>query len=305
MKINGVDVPKIDKKPENVVSYTQFSMFQQCPKRWELTYARKLRKDEPSIHALFGTAVHHAIQEWLSARFKGDDYNIIQSFSDRMLYEFDKSVERHGEPFSSPDELVEFHTDGVEILKYLDGRLLRYFNPRKYDFVGYEIPILLAPVESRPNVRLISYLDLVFTEKRSGNHYIRDIKTSTRGWNMYHQSDAIKLAQLILYKYYYSKMFGIDLSKIKTDYLIVRRKIEDTYWGRDRVQEFSPPQTEKSIMKVVGDFEHFIETCFKPNGEPNLDIMYPAIAGTSKRNCRFCEFEGDDSLCPKKDRRVS
>ena len=35
------------------ISYSQLSMFSECPQRWKLNYIDKLTESEPSIHLLF------------------------------------------------------------------------------------------------------------------------------------------------------------------------------------------------------------------------------------------------------------
>ncbi|HCT53773.1 MAG TPA: hypothetical protein DF712_15080, partial [Balneola sp.] len=49
---------KEDEKKKARISWSQFSMYRTCPHRWELNYAKKLRKFIPSIHLIFGTAMH-------------------------------------------------------------------------------------------------------------------------------------------------------------------------------------------------------------------------------------------------------
>ena len=51
------------------ISYSQLSMFSECPLRWKLNYIDKLRVSEPSIHLLFGTAMHEVIQTWLEVMY--------------------------------------------------------------------------------------------------------------------------------------------------------------------------------------------------------------------------------------------
>ena len=51
------------------VSYSQFTMWANCPKKWKLTYMDGHKEDEPSIHLLFGTSMHETIQEWLKTLF--------------------------------------------------------------------------------------------------------------------------------------------------------------------------------------------------------------------------------------------
>ena len=47
------------------ISYSQLSMFSECPLRWKLNYIDDLSISEPSIHLLFGTAMHEVIQEFV------------------------------------------------------------------------------------------------------------------------------------------------------------------------------------------------------------------------------------------------
>ena len=54
---------------ERKISYSQFSMYSQCPKHWELAYAKNLRTYSQSIHTIFGTAMHETLQHYLTVMF--------------------------------------------------------------------------------------------------------------------------------------------------------------------------------------------------------------------------------------------
>ena len=60
---------KIDYETEKTVSFSQFHQYYQCPHKWYLTYVRKLAPYQASIHALFGTAMHETMQEWLDKMY--------------------------------------------------------------------------------------------------------------------------------------------------------------------------------------------------------------------------------------------
>ena len=51
------------------ISYSQLSSFENCPKQWYLTYVKNLAPYKPSIHAVFGTAMHETIQTWLDVLY--------------------------------------------------------------------------------------------------------------------------------------------------------------------------------------------------------------------------------------------
>ena len=55
---------------ERKISYSQFSMYSQCPKHWELAYAKNLRTYSQSIHTIFGTAMHETLQHYLTVMYE-------------------------------------------------------------------------------------------------------------------------------------------------------------------------------------------------------------------------------------------
>ena len=47
------------------ISYSQYSMWAQCPHRWKTAYIDDKREFKESIHTLFGTSMHEVIQAFL------------------------------------------------------------------------------------------------------------------------------------------------------------------------------------------------------------------------------------------------
>ena len=47
------------------ISYSQISMYNDCPLRWKLKYVDKVSISESSIHLIFGTAMHEVLQHYL------------------------------------------------------------------------------------------------------------------------------------------------------------------------------------------------------------------------------------------------
>jgi hypothetical protein len=44
------------------ISYSQISMYNDCPLRWKLNYVDELKIRESSIHLIFGSAMHEVLQ---------------------------------------------------------------------------------------------------------------------------------------------------------------------------------------------------------------------------------------------------
>ena len=54
---------------QKTVSYSQFSLYAKCPRRWELDYLQNRRVYEQSIHTIFGTAFHTTLQNYLTVMY--------------------------------------------------------------------------------------------------------------------------------------------------------------------------------------------------------------------------------------------
>ena len=55
---------------EKAISYSQMSMFLSCPHKWSLQYRDGYYTSEQSIHMTFGTAVHEAIQHYITTIYE-------------------------------------------------------------------------------------------------------------------------------------------------------------------------------------------------------------------------------------------
>lgn len=291
-----------------VISYSQFSKFNACPKSWELRYIKKIKRDEPSIALVFGNALHETLQYMLCLLYeKGvkawENYDYVNEFRHCLKTEYIKSYKQYSNAhFSTQEILLEHYKDGLEIIKYIKKKRTAYFSTRNIKLIGVEIPIYY---DVGKGVYLLSYLDLVFLDKRDKEITIIDIKTSTKGWNQYDKADKNKTGQLILYKEYFSKQYKVPIEKIKIEFFIVRRKINpDSEWPMKRIQEFIPPSGPIITKKVLNNFERFVQSAFTENGKYNVDFEYEAIAGIGDTNCKFCPYKDDHELCPPAKRQV-
>ena len=51
------------------ISYSQYSMWAQCPHRWKTAYIDEQREYSDSIHTMFGTSMHEVIQTFLTVMY--------------------------------------------------------------------------------------------------------------------------------------------------------------------------------------------------------------------------------------------
>jgi len=272
------------------ISYSQLSMFSECPQRWKLNYIDKLRVFETNIHLIFGTAMHEVIQTWLEVMYNdsiknANKLNLEQRLHDKLIEGFKKAKEEEGKEPCTLEQLREFFQDGVNILDFVKKRRADYFSKRGYKLIGCEVPI---EVDLKKNVKIIGYLDLVILDEFHNTITIYDIKTSTQGWNKWMKKDENKTQQLLLYKQFYSKQYNHPIDKIEVEYFIVKRKLwEKAMFPQKRVQKFAPASGTVSMNKVAKRLNTFIDLAFDEKGER---ISENIVSTPSKKACRWCEF---------------
>ena len=283
------------------ISYSQYSMWKKCPKQWALQYRDGHKKYTPSVHTVFGKALHEAFQHYIQVMYDtsaaaADREDILELLKDKIREHYqDEYKKNKNQHFSDPGELSEFYQDGVEILNYLKKHRGKYFSKRGWHLVGIETPILMPPMQYNPNVLFMGYLDIVMYNERLNKFKIIDIKTSTKGWKLdYVKKDEDKQFQLILYKKFFAEQFGVDEKDIDIEFFITRRKVyEGGDYPQKRFQMYSPPSGKIKISRATQAINGFIKECFNGN-EYSQKEMDP---NPSKWNCTFCAFKDDKKLC--------
>lgn len=306
--IFNIKTKPVDFKTEKIVSYSQYSTYSSCPKRWALRYIDKEKEASESISFVYGTVMHNILQLFIKTMFtetlkKANQLDVNQLLFDGLREEYLERVKVNGSHFSSATELSAHYTYGCEILQYFKKHRAKYFSTKNTKLIGIELPISTSAFSTHPNTRLECHLDLVLYNTVIDKYSIIDFKTSKRGWNDWAKKDKFKTNQLVLYKKYFCELYNIDINKVDVQYFILKSEIdENSLWPQKRIQEFSPSHGKVSINSVYKDFEKFVTTCFKPSGEYNTDIQYPALAKKAGYNCVFCPYVDREDLCPKQKR---
>lgn len=287
-------------KENSSVSYSQFLTYKTCPHQWYLKYIKKLGEYTPSIHTVFGTALHEVVQTWLTVMYEKTvkeamEMNLAEELQTRLrsVYIKEKAKYKHGD-FTNAQEMQSFYEDGVLILDYLKKHRGEYFITKNTYLVKVELPIVQ---ELRTNLFFKGFIDLVLYHELSKTYTIIDFKTSTSGWNQYAKKDEAKTSQIVLYKEFFSKQFNINPDEIFVNFVILKRKIpanpEYAKMGK-RIQEFAPPSGKLKRGQVIRELTQFVDNGFDDKGAP-IDKEY--VKNASKSSCMFCEFKTNKHLC--------
>jgi hypothetical protein len=288
--VREYEVEKYDTKENKNISYSQYSIYSTCPHQWYLSYPKKLAPYTPSIHTVFGTALHETVQNWLDVLFNesvkaSNEIDLPAYLMDRLKKTYKKERFSNGNNFTTPAQLQEFHNDGIAILDYLKKKRAIYFSTKGTYLVGVEIPLIQ---KLKPGLYFKAYLDLVFFNEVTGKYLILDIKTSTKGWSDYEKKSDTKISQILFYKEFFAQQFGTDVDSINVEFFIVRRKIfEGGEFVPKRVQQFRPASGKIKRGQVMSGLNRFVEEAFNNSGEY---IEKDFTKNASKNNCRFCPF---------------
>jgi hypothetical protein len=277
---------------EKNISYSQLSMYTQCPKKWALQYRDGHKVREQSIHMTFGTALHETLQMYLNVMYnqsavKADELDLETDFETRLRDCYAEAYKQNkGEHFTDAQTLREFYSDGVEIINYLRKNRRKYFSKRGWWLVGCEVPIVLAPNPHLPRVKYMGFLDVVMYNETTNKFIIIDIKTSTRGWNDKAKKDKSKQHQLVLYKKFFAQQYNVPIDNIDIEFFIVKRKLyESQDFVIKRIQQFRPPSGKTSVNQATKSLNEFLDNCFTSEGYNEKNM--PAL---TNNNCKWCPY---------------
>ena len=299
--LQNITIPEINYGFQKNISYSQMSMYRKCPHQWATQYKEGNKRYNPSIHLVFGTSMHEAIQHYLDVMYDksvaaADRIDLDEYFNEVYVKEYKKALKtNNNEHFSSAVEMREFYDDGITILNYFKSKRGAYFSKRKTHLVGCELPILIPPNPAFQNTLYMGYLDVVLYNENTDKFTIIDLKTSTRGWKDKDKKDEEKQYQLLLYKEFFSKQYNIPIENIEIEFLILKRKLyENLDFAQKRIQSFKPAAGKIKLSRANRAINEFVNECFTTTGEYKERSFDKR---PSKWNCSFCVYRDDDELC--------
>ena len=285
------------------ISYSSFSTYQKCPKLWDLQYRQKTIPFVQSVYTIFGTAMHETVQTWLETMYYGKVKTANEMNLDKLLYDNIVKAYKSAKAINKgaiiegtyPEKreldqttLTLFYNDGKNILNYLKKKRTEHFTTNTMQLAGIET---LLYQDIKPGVKFKGLVDLVFYHPNSDSWTIMDIKTSTSGWNDTAKKNPNLTAQVVLYKEYFAKQFGVDRDKINVEFFILKRRVPkdaDFASMQKRVQVFNPfgntsgKNKTKAVLKAL---EEFVEEVVDESGAL-IEKEYKCKSPFGK--CEYC-----------------
>ena len=83
------------------ISYSQFSMWSQCPYKWKLNYIDEVGEFSDNIHTLFGTSMHEVLQTYLTTMYTytikaADSLDLNNMLLTQMKENFVNTLKKNG-----------------------------------------------------------------------------------------------------------------------------------------------------------------------------------------------------------------
>ncbi len=286
------DIQKDEGEVKNEVSHSQFKMWRECEYKWQLKYKEGLRPPDESIHLLFGTSIHEALQLDLRKMYEetvkeADKLNLKTKFTSLLKKEYDKRKESFEEKHPEREfpvtkkEMVQFAEDGKAIIEHFKRNRSDHFNKQETSLVGIEEKI---EQKVQKGVVWVGYLDVVIRDRKSGKYKIIDLKTSTDGWDKWKKREKKRTDQLVAYKSFYAEQLGVDPNQIEIEYLILKREVGDY---ESRFQQFTPASGKEQRERVQSKIQEFLDECFTDEGEYKEKNHE---ADPDRFKCAFCPF---------------
>jgi len=286
----------------NKISYSQYSIWANCPLAWKLKYVDGIKLDDASIHTVFGTAMHEVIQAWLENYvYQGKDtqaksIDLTEPLKQKFitLFQEQTTLDKNGNKIFLCDKktLMEFYNQGCEILSYVQQHRQKLFPSKDVTLLGIEHPI---EEEVRTGVTFIGYIDIMVKNEKTGKITIYDLKTSRASWTQAQKSDPIKLNQILLYKKFISEKFNTPLEMIGTEFVILKRTIsENSPYPIPRVSSFEPSNGKPSVNRAWSHIEAFLNECFDGEGNYRTDLIK---AKPGKDSCKYCVYNDKEVYC--------
>ena len=94
-EIRSKQLVEMDYASQKQISYSQLSMYNECPKKWSLQYREGFKQFTSSIHTIFGTALHETLQHYLTVFYEqsgaaADKINTSEMLEDKLREEYKK-----------------------------------------------------------------------------------------------------------------------------------------------------------------------------------------------------------------------
>lgn len=268
------------------ISFSEFSLYNECGQKHLIFKYLSLDFQEQSIHLFFGNAIHESIEMGVKSGLNKEDR--AKYFADKFRKDMMDNMQ-NDKQFADVEDFIE---QGKNILLILDTEVLL----KGYRIVSVE-ESLYEMIYKKFYFK--GFIDLVAYNPETGRFLIIDWKTSGEKWNVEKKKkDEIFLCQMRFYKYFWARKNKTPLDKIDCKYVVLNRlkNKKDTSKGFGEIQLVDINSTEDEIFDSLIKLGNTVK-----NIHVEKIFTKVKITGNEKFNCMFCKYKGGTHpLCNSK-----
>ena len=268
---------KADNSDKIHISFSEFSLFNECGHRHLLEKHLAIIQQPPSIHLYFGNAVHSSIENALKNNMEIEE--IVGFF--RTTFTKDM-MDNMKDTTDFKNEFHHFLNQGEQILRILE--LNKLF--KEYEIVSIE-EALYENIFRKFYFK--GFIDLVVRHKVTKRYKIVDWKTSGVLWDLPKKmKNKIFLGQMRFYKFFWGKKNNIPMDEIDCGYIVLNRlrnKKDPTSTPGD-IQYVDINSTNDEIKTSLEQLAITVRMI-------HIDKKFPKIKHiASTSGCIFCPLKG-------------
>jgi hypothetical protein len=259
------------------ISFSEFSLYNECGQKHLIFKYLELDIQEQSIHLFFGNAIHEAIEVGVKNNLTKEQRS--KHFADKFRKDMMDNM-LHDKQFKDVDDFIE---QGKHILLILDTEVL---------LKGYQIVSVEEPLYEMIYKKFYfkGFIDLVAHNPTTGRFLIIDWKTSGEEWDVdKKKKDEIFLCQMRFYKFFWGRKNNAPLDKIDCKYVVLNRlkNKKNTLNGFGQIQIVDVNSTENEIFDSLSKLGETIKNI-------HVEKVFPKvkITGDERRGCMFCKYKG-------------
>ena len=268
------------------ISYSEFSLYNECGQKHLIFKYLMLDSQEQSIHLFFGNAIHEAIEKGVKDGLSKEERT--KYFADKFRKDMMDNM-LNDKQFTDVEDFIE---QGRNILLILDTEVLL----RGYQIVSVEEPLYEVIYKK---FRFKGFIDLVAYNPQTQKYLIIDWKTSGEEWDVdKKKKDAIFLCQMRFYKFFWGRKNGVSLDNIDCKYVVLNRlkNKKKVSQGFGEIQIVDINSTENEMFESLIRLGETIKNI-------HIERIFPKVkfTGNEKTNCMFCKYKGGiHPLCNSK-----
>jgi len=213
---------------KNHVSFSEIKCWKECSWRHKLLHIDKINIFEPSPYLDFGTAVHEGCEQYLKTKSMDSKHH------DKLLRDITEAWKKYG--FDDPEWVdrqpgwYKYHPVSVwcEWAKNMWSDVPKFLEDTFPGWECFDAEEMLYETVTDKDINFKGYIDgVIKVPKKKGegyNYWIIDWKTAqSYGWRRSKKQDILMTAQLILYKYFWSRKHDIPLGDIRCGFVLLKR----------------------------------------------------------------------------------